>query len=140
MEKVFVYLRLRYGETVLSRSKIREFGALGPLLPQFLRKTVEDGVVLPEVAADDATRPVLDYVDANTERVLISFRLDPAAQTLLARLQRATDQRSPCAPSSASTGTSPAPPCAARNAKAGCPAPRRLCTAPSPCARSPSTP
>jgi hypothetical protein len=74
-DKVFIYLRLRLGETVLSRSKIREFGGLGSLLPQFLRQTVAKGVELP--ATFEGERPVLDYVDANTERVLISFHLDP---------------------------------------------------------------
>lgn len=75
-DKVFIYLRLRLGDTALSRSKIREFGGLGSLLPQFLRQTVAQGVELPSNFNDDQ-RPVLDYVDANTERVLISFHLDP---------------------------------------------------------------
>ncbi len=76
--KVFVYLRLRIGETTLSQSKIREFGALGTLLPQFLRQTVEQGIRIPQVLEE--SRPVLDYVDANTDDVLISFRLDPVAR------------------------------------------------------------
>ena len=74
-DKVFVYLRLCLGETVLSRSKIREFGGLGSLLPQFLRQTAARGVELP--ASFEDAPPVLEYVDANTERVLISFSLDP---------------------------------------------------------------
>jgi hypothetical protein len=76
--KVFVYLRLRIGETTLSQSKIREFGALGSLLPQFLKQTVERGIQIPQ--AIEESRPVLDYVDANTDDVLISFRLDPVAR------------------------------------------------------------
>ena len=78
-DKVFIYLRLRLDEAVLARSKIREFAGLGSLLAQFLRQTVEDGVELPEGAPAQGVQ-VLDYVDANTDRNLISFRVDPVAQ------------------------------------------------------------
>ena len=70
-------MRLRIDDTVLSKSKIREFAALASLLPQFLRQTVERGVELPH---DAEGRPVLEYVCANTDQVLIGFRIDPSAQ------------------------------------------------------------
>lgn len=75
-EKVFIYLRLRLGDRALSRSKIREFAGLGSLLVQFLRRTLSDGLDLPEEEPWDGV-PVLDYVDGNTDEVLISFHVDP---------------------------------------------------------------
>ncbi|MGE0707322.1 MAG: hypothetical protein AB7N76_04770 [Planctomycetota bacterium] len=77
-EKVFIYLRLTMGDTVLARSKIREFAGLGSLLAQFLHRTLRDGVELPpELEAEGGSVPALDYVDANTGDVLIRFRVDP---------------------------------------------------------------
>jgi len=78
-DKVFIYLRLRVGDHVLTRSKIRELAGLGNLLAQFLRQTLEQEVELPEdvAAAHDNVVPTLDYVDANTEQNLISIRVDP---------------------------------------------------------------
>lgn len=78
-DKVFIYLRLRVGDHVLTRSKIRELAGLGSLLAQFLRKTLEQEVELPAevAAANDQVVPTLDYVDANTEQNLISIRVDP---------------------------------------------------------------
>lgn len=73
-ERVFLYLRLRVGATVLSRSKICEFAALGRHMARFLNETLSSGIELPP-GTEDAP-PVLEYVDANTERVLIAFRTD----------------------------------------------------------------
>lgn len=77
-EKVFIYLRLVLGSETIAQSKIRELAGLGSLLAQFLHRTLEQGVELPESAADQV--PALDYVDANTEEVLIRFRADPIRQ------------------------------------------------------------
>jgi hypothetical protein len=74
-DKVFVYLQLRVGETVASRSKIREFAALGPLLPGFLQQAVVDGTRVAAASAEPGA-PALEYVDANTDEVLIRFQLD----------------------------------------------------------------
>ena len=78
-EKIFLYLRLRIGDAVLGKSKIREFAALGRLLADFLRATLQGGLKLPEGVAPGV--PVLDYVDANTEQVLIGFQVDPQERT-----------------------------------------------------------
>lgn len=76
-DKVFIYLRLRIGDRILSRSKIREFAGLGSLLADFLRSTMSGGIEIPDELDPVDRVPVLDYVDANTENVLISFRVDP---------------------------------------------------------------
>lgn len=78
-EKVFIYLRLVLGDEVLAKSKIRELAGLGSLLAQFLHSTLQHGVELPQDDAVDRI-PALDYVDANTEQVLIRFRIDPLEQ------------------------------------------------------------
>jgi len=78
MDKIFVYLRLRAGSVTIARSKIREFGALGSLLAQFLQKAMNERLELPNgVDLASGEPPVLEYVDSNTEQVLISFRVDP---------------------------------------------------------------
>lgn len=76
-EKVFLYLQLSIGDTSLVRSKIREFAGLGSLLAQFLNRTLRDGVELPPELEGGSEVPSLDYVDANTDEVLIRFRVDP---------------------------------------------------------------
>lgn len=83
-EKVFIYLRLRTGERLVARSKIREFGGLGSLLVQFLRQTLAQ---VPEDSLDPERDgvPVLDYVDANSDRPLISFHVDPIQRVQIIR-------------------------------------------------------
>ena len=75
---MFIYLRLVLGTETLATSKIRELAGLGSLLAQFLHRTLEQGVELPDETEDQV--PALDYVDANTEEVLIRFRADPEAR------------------------------------------------------------
>jgi hypothetical protein len=79
-ERVFIYVRLRLGPTVLARTKIREFGGLGTLLADFLRSIAAgvdlDGVPPPE----PGVVPVMEYVDAGSDRALMSFRVDPKKQ------------------------------------------------------------
>lgn len=76
-DKVFVYLRLRRGETEISRTKIREVAGLGSLLAEFFREAIQTGIHLSPAGGPDAT-PVMEYVDANTERVLVRVGIDPA--------------------------------------------------------------
>lgn len=76
---MFIYLRLVLGSETLAKSKIRELAGLGSLLAQFLHRTLEEGVELPPEAGEDQV-PALDYVDANTEEVLIRFRADATQQ------------------------------------------------------------
>ncbi len=78
-DKVFVYLQLRVGDRVISRTKIREFAGLGSLMAEMLRETAGRGLELPhDESARGESMPVMEYVDANTERILICFRADPA--------------------------------------------------------------
>ena len=81
VDKVFVYLRLVLGETELTRTKIREIAGLRTLLAQFLHRTLAEGVdPPPEADPADPQVPALDYVDANTDQVLIRCRVDPDEQ------------------------------------------------------------
>lgn len=77
-DRVFIYVRLRLGEHVLARTKIRELAGLGSLLADFLRSTMSEGVDLSKVDAPPDEGPVMEYVDAGTEAVLIAFRVDLA--------------------------------------------------------------
>lgn len=75
-ERVFIYVRLRIGKHVLARTKIREFAGLGSLLADFLRSTMSDGVDLSQIEITKDDSPVMEYVDAASEAVLIAFRVD----------------------------------------------------------------
>lgn len=74
---IFIYLRLQSGDQELKRSKIREFAGLGSLLADFRRELVGSGEALPGLRA--GALPALQYVDADSDEVLISFQVDPAA-------------------------------------------------------------
>jgi hypothetical protein len=79
-DKIFVYLQLRVGDRVVSRTKIREFAGLGSLMAEMLRKTAGTGIEIEmphDESAQGESTPVLEYVDANTERILIGYRVDP---------------------------------------------------------------
>jgi hypothetical protein len=76
-DRIFIYLRLQAGEQVLKRSKIREFAGLGTLLADFRRELVGSGDPLPGLRA--GVLPALEYVDADSDEVLISFQVDPGA-------------------------------------------------------------
>ena len=69
--RIFIYIRLCRGEEILARTKIREYGALGSLLADFLRQVRDNDLELPP-----GPPPALQYVDANTGETLISFRVD----------------------------------------------------------------
>lgn len=79
-ERVFIYVRLRLGEHVLARSKIREFGALGGLLADFLRTLGTDGVDLDGVEVEPGALPIMEYAEAGSDRTLIAFKVDPERQ------------------------------------------------------------
>ena len=72
-DRVFVYVRLVAGHDVFHRSKIREFAGMGGLLADLLR-----GVAQAERPLPPDEVPALEYVDANSEQVLIRFQIDPA--------------------------------------------------------------
>lgn len=80
-ERVFIYVRLRLGERVLARTKIREFGGLGTLLADFLRVlSADDGLDLDGVEQRPGVLPVMEYADAGNDATLIAFRLDAERQ------------------------------------------------------------
>lgn len=79
-ERVFIYVRLRLGDRVLARTKIREFGGLGTLLADFLRVLSGDGLDLEGVEHRPGVLPIMEYVDAGTDATLIAFRLDTERQ------------------------------------------------------------
>jgi hypothetical protein len=79
-ERVFIFIRLRIGERVLARTKIRELGGLGTLLADFLRTSVADGIDIRPGELPPGAAPVMEYVDANTDRALIAFRVDTERQ------------------------------------------------------------
>jgi hypothetical protein len=79
-ERIFIYLRLRLGEHVLARTKIREFGGLQSLLADFLRAAITDGLDVSKVDLSRGVAPVMEYVDAAGDVVLMTFRVDLARQ------------------------------------------------------------
>lgn len=68
--KVFIYLRLQDEKETLLKSRIREFAALEKLLIEFIRKCWE------EYGQWVLKTGTLEYIDANTGIVLVSFRYD----------------------------------------------------------------
>ena len=76
-DKIFVYLRLRDDKETLLRSRIREFTAIGKLLADFMRE-VWKRFGLQVLKAGN-----LEYVDANTDIVLVSFKKDPIRQQII---------------------------------------------------------
>lgn len=80
-DRVFIYVRLRLGERVLARTKIREFGGLGTLLADFLRTLGDgEGFDLSGVEPTPGAVPIMEYVDASSGDSLIAFRVDPGQQ------------------------------------------------------------
>jgi hypothetical protein len=77
-ERVFIYVRLRFGGRIVARTKIREFGGLGTLLADFLRALSAETLDLEGLEAGPGAAPVMEYVCANSERTLIAFRIDSA--------------------------------------------------------------
>jgi len=72
-DRIFVYLRVRSGERVLSRSKVRELRALGGLLAEFMADSVIAGA--PQDLEPGAEVRV-EYVDASNGEPLVGFEAD----------------------------------------------------------------
>ncbi len=76
-DKVFIYLRLRDDKETLLKSRIREFAAVGKLLADFMKEVWKRfGLQVLKVGN-------LEYVDANTDIVLVSFKRDPVRQQII---------------------------------------------------------
>jgi hypothetical protein len=76
-EKIFVYLRLRDDKETLLKSKIREFTGIGKLLVEFLKDVLEQfGLQILKLGS-------LEYVESNTDLVLVSFKKDVIRQKLI---------------------------------------------------------
>lgn len=76
-DKIFIYLRLRDDKDTLLKSKIREFAGLGKLLTDFTKEIIERfGLQILKVGS-------LEYVDSNTDLVLVSFKKDMVRQKLI---------------------------------------------------------
>jgi hypothetical protein len=76
-EKIFIYLRLRDDKETLLRSRIREFAAIGKLLAEFMREVWNRfGLQMLKIGN-------LEYIDANTDIVLASFKKDPIRQQVI---------------------------------------------------------
>ena len=72
--KIFIYLRLRDDKRTLLKSRIREFAAIGKLLADFVKEIWEQfGLKILKIGC-------LEYVDANSDMVLICFRHDAVRQ------------------------------------------------------------
>lgn len=78
-ERIFVYLRVREGEAVVSRSKVRELRALGGLLAELMADSVL-GAVPREVEPGEVR---VEYVDASTDEPLVGFEADRERGELL---------------------------------------------------------
>ena len=76
-KKIFVYLRLRDDTKLLIKSRIREFAAIGKLLADFMKEIWEKfGFQMLKFGN-------LEYVDANSDLTLISFRHDIIRQKII---------------------------------------------------------
>ncbi len=79
-ERIFVYLRVKTGDEVVSRSKVRELRALGALLAELMADTAAGAV--PGILDPDAEIRV-EYVDASTDEALVGFSADREREELV---------------------------------------------------------
>lgn len=86
--KIFIYVRLRDDKEVLYKSRIREFAAIGKILADFMKE------VLARFGMQSLKSAHLEYVDANTDMVLISFRRDVIRQQYIVSGLIPTEYRS----------------------------------------------
>lgn len=76
-EKIFVYLRLRDDKETLLKSKIREFTGIGKLLSEFLKDVFQQfGLQILRLGS-------IEYVESNTDLVLVSFKKDVIRQKII---------------------------------------------------------
>lgn len=76
-EKIFIYLRLRDDKKIMLRSRIRELAAMGKLLSDFMKEIWE------RYGLEILRAGSLEYVDANSDLVLISYREDIIRQSII---------------------------------------------------------
>lgn len=75
--KIFIYLRLRDDKETLVKSKIREFAGLGKLQAEFIKQILENyGPQILKLGS-------LEYMDSNTDMVLVSFKKDVIRQKII---------------------------------------------------------
>ncbi len=75
--KIFIYLRLRDDKKILGKTRIREFAGITKLLADFIQEIWEKfGLETLKIAT-------LEYMDANSDMVLISFRHDIVKQQMI---------------------------------------------------------
>lgn len=68
--RIFIYLRLRRGQDLIAKTKIREFRGLGSLLADMTQKVMAGDIEATKLDED----PVFEYVDANSEQPLLVMR------------------------------------------------------------------
>lgn len=76
-DKIFIYLRFRDENETLLQSRIREFATIGKLLADFI-KSVYD-----KYGFHILEKGNLEYVDANSDLVLVSFKRDLIKEKLI---------------------------------------------------------
>jgi hypothetical protein len=76
-KKIFIYLRLRDEKEIVCKSKIREFAGLSKLMMEFTRDVIE------RFGLEILRAGVMEYVDANTELILLSFKQDMIQQKII---------------------------------------------------------
>ncbi|HON44815.1 MAG TPA: hypothetical protein PLR86_05695, partial [Planctomycetota bacterium] len=75
--KIFIYLRLRDNDKIIFTSRIREFAALGKLLVEFIRELCK------YFSLDILSMGTLEYVEANSDIILISFTQNKTYQKII---------------------------------------------------------
>ena len=75
--KIFIYLRLRDNDKIIFTSRIREFAALGRLLVEFIRELCK------YFSLDILSMGTLEYVEANSDIILISFTQNKTYQKII---------------------------------------------------------
>jgi len=75
--KIFIYLRLRDDKKILGKSRIREFTGITKLLGDFIQEIWE------KFGLETLKMATLEYMDANSDMVLISFRQDIVKQQMI---------------------------------------------------------
>lgn len=76
-KKIFIYLRLRDEKKILGKSRIREFAGISKLLMDFIKE------IWQKYGLDTLKLGSLEYVDANSDMILISFREDIVRQQMI---------------------------------------------------------
>lgn len=75
--QIFIYLRLRDEKHTLLKSRIREFAALSKLTVDFLKE------IWHRLGYDTLKACALEYMDANTDMILVSIKQDLVRRQLI---------------------------------------------------------